>query len=71
MASEDDKIFGHDKFVYMDCPHCKSHVYAELIELRVFTKIYKCPECPREIHGQTLLGKAFPFLVAGGSSLGS
>jgi DNA-directed RNA polymerase subunit RPC12/RpoP len=60
MAS-DDKVMGYEKEINLKCPHCSTHSQAELIELRIFTRIYVCKNCKREIHKNTTLGSIFPF----------
>jgi len=58
---EPDKVFGYEKFPTMECPHCNNIQRVELIELKVFTRIYSCP-CGREIHKKTLAGQLVPWM---------
>lgn len=62
MSQDNSKIYGQDRFVSMTCPHCNRSITAELIELRLFTKIYHCNNCNREIHEKTGLGNIVPYI---------
>jgi len=61
MDTNENEVWGYPKVIPLKCPHCNNQVNAELIELRIFVRIYQCDYCNREIHKKTLVGTVFSF----------
>ena len=60
-----NQVYGHDLYSNFYCSDCHQTVNAELIEVRVYTAIYKCPRCGNKIKKKTFFGVVFDIVSFG------